>query len=100
MSSLAEKTVLYRKLVTALKGGGAFILTDYFAPTEEEELLYRRELERLKVQQGITDGEFYHCDTPLTVEHEIQALREAGFSSVEILNRWGATVTLRAEKEN
>ena len=38
-------------------------------------------------------------DTPLTVEHEIQALREAGFSSVEILHRWGATVTLRAIKE-
>ena len=93
----AEKTALYRKLVTALKSDGAFILTDYFALSEEEEVLYRRELERLKAQQGITDGEFYHYDTPLTVEHEIQALREAGFSSVEILNRWGATATLRAE---
>jgi len=96
----AEKTALYRKLVAALKREGPFILTDYFASTEEEEFFYRHELERLKAQQGITDDAFYHYDTPLTVEHEIQALREAGFYSVEVLNRWGATVTLRAVKEN
>lgn len=91
-----EKIPLYEKLCRALKSGGYFILTDYFAPTEAEERLYRAELLRLKKEQGIADNVFYHYDTPLTVEHETQALLEAGFSSVEELGKWGATHTLRA----
>ncbi|MCH5210206.1 MAG: class I SAM-dependent methyltransferase [Oscillospiraceae bacterium] len=93
-----EKVSLYRKLHKALKPDSHFILTDYFASSEDEEIFYRNELNRLKMEQGITDDEFYHYDTPLTVEHEIQALQESGFSSVEILGRWGATYTLRARK--
>ena len=93
-----EKTPLYRKVYRSLKSGGFFILTDYFAPSDEEELLFRSELDRLKARQGIPDSEFYHYDTPLTVEHEIQTIQEAGFLTVEILNRWGATYTLRAGK--
>lgn len=92
----AEKLPLYKKLRAALKDGGAFILTDYFAPSDEEEKLYRSELCRLKAEQGISDDEFYHYDTPLTVEHETEALLEAGFSTVEVLNSWGNTVALRA----
>ena len=94
----AEKTPLYRKLHRALKPGGYFILTDYFAPSEAEEVFYRQELARLKAEQGITDGTFYHYDTPLTVAHETEALRAAGFASVELLGRWGDTCTLRAAK--
>lgn len=67
----SEKVPLYRKLYRTLKENGYFILTDYFAPSDEGETLYRSELNRLKLQQGITDNEFYHYDTPLTVEHEI-----------------------------
>ena len=96
--AMDEKVPLYRKLHKALKPNGYFILTDYFAPSEDEEIFYRNELNRLKAEQGITDDEFYHYDTPLTVEHEIQALKEAGYSSVEILGRWGATYALRANK--
>lgn len=94
----SEKTGLYGKVYKALKSDGYFILTDYFASSEEEEILCRNELNRLRSQQGITDNEFYHYDTPLTVEHEIQALREAGFAAIEILSQWGATCTLRAGK--
>ena len=46
-----------------------------------------------------SDGEFYHYDTPLTVEHETQALLAAGFRRVEVLNHWGATYTLRAVRD-
>lgn len=92
----AEKIPLYRKLRSALKEGGYFILTDYFAPTEEYEAFYRRELLRLKQEQGIADTDFYHYDTPLTVAHETQALLLAGFSRVEDLRSWGATHTLKA----
>ena len=91
-----EKTPLYVKLQKALKLGGCFILTDYFALSEEEERFHHAELLRLKKEQNITDDDFYHYDTPLTVGHEMEALIDAGFSSVTILNSWGATYTLKA----
>ena len=93
-----EKVPLYSKLNKALKNDGYFILTDYFALSDEEERVHRQTLNDLKAEQGITDTEFYHYDTPLTVEHEKEALLEAGFSSVEILDHWGATYTIRAVK--
>lgn len=94
----AEKIPLYRKLRDALKDGAAFILTDYFSLSDEEERHHRAELLRLKAQQGITDQEFYHYDTPLTVQHETDALLAAGFSTVEVLRNWGQTFTIRARK--
>lgn len=93
-----EKIPLYKKLYSALKENGYFILTDYFAPDDEYETFYQNELLRLKNEQGISDGEFYHYDTPLTVQHETEALLEAGFSSVKMLNNWENTYTLKAEK--
>ncbi len=93
-----EKIPLYTKLYKALKDGGYFILTDYFAVTDEDEQAFRKELLRLKKEQGIDDNEFYHYDTPLTVEHETDALLQAGFSFVEVLNNWGATFTIKANK--
>ena len=94
----AEKLPLYRKLQGALKEGGYFILTDYFSLSDEEEQAFRRELLKLKAEQGISDGEFYHFDTPLTVAHETEVLLAAGFSKVTRLGQWGATCTLKAEK--
>ena len=94
----AEKTPLYRKVCKALKPGGTFILTDYFAATDEEEAFHRQELMRLKQEQGLSDSEFYHYDTPLTVAHETQALLDAGFAKVERMAQWTATVTLKAMK--
>ena len=82
----------------ALKDGGYFILTDYFALADEDERAFRNELLRLKKEQGIDDNEFYHYDTPLTVEHETEALLQAGFSSVEVLNSWGVTFIIKANK--
>ena len=91
------KIPLYAKLCRALKPGGYFILTDYFSLSDEEEQAFFAELARLKAEQGISDEEFYHFDTPLTVQHETEALLEAGFSSVEVLQHWGATHTLKAK---
>ena len=93
-----EKVPLYRKLHMALKKQGYFVLTDYFAESEEQEKLFRQELLRLKAEQGILDDEFYHYDTPLTVGHEIEALKAAGFEHVEVLENWGATYALKALK--
>ena len=90
-----EKIPLYTKLKVALKNGGYFILTDYFAMTDEEETEHRQELIRLRKEQNLPDGEFYHYDTPLTVAHEKEALLAAGFSSVEVLKNWGHTYALK-----
>ena len=94
-----EKLPLYAKLCKALKKNGYFILTDYFALSDEEEKEFRCELNRLKKEQGIDDDAFYHYDTPLTVAHETEALLEAGFSCVSVLQNWGATFTLKATKQ-
>ena len=93
-----KKIPLYAKLRAALKENGYFILTDYFALSDDEERMHRQTLNALKAEQGIDDNEFYHYDTPLTVQHEIEALAEAGFASVEVLNNWGATYTIKAVK--
>jgi len=93
-----EKIPLYTKLMKALKPGGFFILTDYFADLDEQETFYRQELIRIRKEQNLPDDVFYHYDTPLTVEHEKDALLKAGFTRVDELNRWESTHTLKAFK--
>ena len=65
------------------------MLTDYFAESDELEKEYFRNLAELKRQQGLSDSEFYHYDTPLLVEHEMDVLRQAGFKDVRIVEKWG-----------
>ena len=90
------KIPLYTKLRNALKPGGYFILTDYFADLDEQEAFFRLELLRIRQEQKLPDDVFYHYDTPLTVEHEKEALLEAGFSQVNEIERWEVTHTLKA----
>lgn len=93
-----EKIPLYTKIFQSLLVNGYFLLTDYFALSDDQEAFFRQELLRLKLEQGIRDNKLYHYDTPLTVEHEIQALQMAGFSKIDILGQWGATHTIKAQK--
>ncbi len=78
--TVAQKLKLYKKLNTALSDNGYFVLTDYFAESQEAEHLYFSELERLKSEQGLEPNAFYHYDTPLTVEHEMEVLRKATYT--------------------
>ncbi len=91
-----RKLSLYSALHKALKPGGYFILTDYFAESEELEQKYFEDLTELKKEQGITDDRFYHYDTPLTVGHETNVLTAAGFSNVTVLRSWSATYCVKA----
>lgn len=95
-----KKRSLYKKLYDSLKFDGYFILTDYFAESEELEREYYENLLILKEEQGISEDGFYHYDTPLTVEHEVEILKTCGFSDVNILANWGATYTLKAIKRS
>ncbi len=91
------KASLYRKLQSALKRGACFVMTDYFAESDEKEQEYARILCTLKREQGIGEDVLCHYDTPLTVEHEMQILRAAGFSEVKTMRRWENTRTLLAK---
>ena len=93
-----KKASLYAKLHAALKEGGCCVLTDYFAESEELETEYFRNLADLKKEQGLPEGVFYHYDTPLLAEHEMEILRGAGFRDVRILRQWGeSTCTVLAK---
>ena len=93
-----RKLSLYQKLFQALKVKGYFVLTDYFAESDALERECFETFEKLKQKQGIADNAFYHYDTPLTVEHEMAILKEAGFADVEVLRNWSATYTLMAKR--
>lgn len=93
-----RKLFLYKKLFRSLKADGYFILTDYFAESEALEREYFENLRQLKSEQGIIDDRFYHYDTPLTIDHEMNVLKSAGFSRCEMLKKWGATYAIKATK--
>ncbi len=93
-----QKRSLYKKLRDSLKMNGYFILTDYFAESNTLEKEYFETFRKLKAEQGISDNLFYHYDTPLTVDHEIEVLKSAGFSHCVILKNWGSTYTIKANK--
>ncbi len=93
-----QKMSLYQRLFCALSNGGYFILTDYFAESNKLERENFDNLKKLKQEQNITDNGFYHYDTPLTVEHEMKILKDAGFSEVVILKKWGATFSIKAAR--
>ena len=95
--TMEENVPLYTKLRKALKPDGFFILTDYFAGSDEEEYACRQELLHLKKEQNTAENDLFHYDTPLTLAHEIQALTDGGVPKVAVLKTWGATAILRAE---
>ena len=75
--NIEDKKVLYKKVYNCLKKDGVFVNEDYFADTDEIE------------KQGFFDyenlvrGEGKHYDTPLTMEHEIDILKQVGFENVD-----------------
>ena len=93
-----RKRGLYRKIHTALKANGYFILTDYFSQNDDAERASFAELKRLKEEQNIADDAFYHYDTPLTVQHELDALSQGGFTKAEVLQSWQTTAAIKAYK--
>ena len=83
----AQKLGLYRKIHEALVPGGVFINGDFTVTTPELKDLFMSQSIRIRTEHGITDGEFFHIDTPLTVETELRLLKEAGFTSIRVLHQ-------------
>lgn len=90
------KVSLYKKIYQSLINGGFFIETDYIITDEKEEAFYIAERKRLRAENNIVGLDMY--DTPLTLEHEISALKEAGFSQVEQVWAYKDTRIVIAQK--
>ena len=93
-----KKLSLYKKLFDSLKDGGMYIECDYMVLTQEEEDHWFSENARLRREQGIVGDEFYHYDTPCSVDNQIELLKIAGFSSVKQVFRIENTTMLVAKK--
>lgn len=83
--TMKKKTALYEKLFRALKPGGTYLECDYIAVSQEIEDLLFDEFARRRRRDGIPSDAYVHFDTPLTLEHELKAMRDAGFEVVELV---------------
>lgn len=70
-----EKRVLYKKIYDCLKKNGQFLNSDSIALTQEIEDTQLYELE-------YNFDQHKHIDIPLTIEHEIELLKEMGFVEI------------------
>lgn len=72
-----EKVILYKKIYDCLRENGQFLNSDFIAENEEIE----------KEQLYELDNEFdkyKHIDIPMTIEHELEVLKEVGFKDIEV----------------
>jgi len=96
--SHTEKVRLYTKIHKALNSKGMYIECDYMVTEQSVEDELFTEYARLRREMNIQDGEFYHFDTPCTIENQIEMLKKAGFLSVEMVWRMENTTMIVAKK--
>jgi len=92
------KLALYANIYKALKPGGKYIEGDYMVETQAQEDHLFAECKKLSAGQNIPDGEFYHFDTPCTVENQIKLFLQSGFISADNVWRNGNTTIIVGEK--
>ena len=83
--TLERKQELFTRLRESLRPGGIYLECDYIAQTQAIEELTFSECTRRRARDGFAPEEYVHFDTPLTLEHEMQALKGAGFARVELV---------------
>lgn len=93
-----KKLGLYKKLYDALAYGGFYIECDYMVTSQTLEDLYFSEYDRKKKEQGLSDDEFYHYDTPCTVDNQLAMLKKAGFTDVKMVFRQENTTIIMGRK--
>ena len=92
------KTALYRKVLQSLKENGIYIESDYMVEEQEEEDFYYAENKRIRKELNLPEREFYHYDTPCTINNQISMLTMAGFSKAEKVFRAENTTIVIAHK--
>jgi SAM-dependent methyltransferase len=93
-----DKIKLYSKIFAALNEGGQYIECDYMVENQEEEDFYFSENKRIREEQGIPQGEFYHYDTPCTIDNQIHMFLKAGFKAAKMVWRIENTTIIVAHK--
>ena len=89
-----RKLELYRNIRNALKPGGLYIECDYMITDAAEQERLFAECARVRTEEGIPEGEFYHFDTPCTVEFQKKLFLDAGFASSSDVFREGNTTII------
>lgn len=79
-----QKIKVFQKIWKCLKKGGCYLEADYVADDDEWEQFLMEECKRRREKWNIPEDQYVHFDTPLTLEHECNLLREAGFSQIEV----------------
>lgn len=92
------KIGLYKKIYQALKPEGIYIECDYMVENQDEEDFYFSENARIRKELNLKETQFYHYDTPCTIENQIKMLYSAGFRYVEKVFRIENTTILVAHK--
>lgn len=93
----ADKRALYSRIRRALRPGGVYIEGDYMVTDPDDEAFFQAEAARLREKNGLAPDAVIHYDTPLTIDHQILLLLEAGFARVEMVWREENTTILTAQ---
>jgi SAM-dependent methyltransferase len=92
------KAQVYKNIYIALKNSGSYIECDYMVEKQSEEDYWFSESDRIRAEQNIMAGEFYHLDTPCTIDNQIKLLLQAGFTQANMVWRKGGTTIIVATK--
>lgn len=93
-----KKQIIYNKLYSALKPKGYYIECDYIACCEQEELICLEFYKNKRNKFSIPNDVFVHIDIPLTLDHQIELMKNAGFKDVRVLYENCGTMIIRANK--
>lgn len=93
-----QKKVLYQKIYNGLRDGGSFILGDYIACCDEEEELLRSVCMKKRKQSAISEDCFVHFDIPLTLDHELEVMKNVGFQIEKVWDDPDEVTIITAKK--
>lgn len=93
-----NKLTLFKKIYNALKDNGEYIQCDYIACCAEEEVILAKKCDAIRRKANLSGDVLIHFDTPLTLENEINLLKSAGFTTVEVLCCINGSTMIKCKK--
>ena len=93
-----NKLKIYKNICDSLKLGGVYIECDYMVTDQKDEDFYFSEMQKFRKEQNLNDNEFYHYDTPCTIDNQIKLFKNSGFKTAEKLWRVENTTIIVSKK--
>ncbi|MCK5130105.1 MAG: class I SAM-dependent methyltransferase [Clostridiales bacterium] len=96
-----KKKEIYKKIYDATKQDGYYYELDFMSVNNDFEKLNLDYYEKRREKYNVPEDVFVHIDIPLSLEHQIELLKYAGFKKIELLNKpflKSYTVFLKASK--